>query len=653
MAQGPAAASNTSTINRGPVLDIADWGYYWYGIERVKLARGTMANGGQIYVEHWVPRTVRHPYPIVLVNGGRGQGLDWLSTPDGRRGWVSMLVEAGYKVYLLDKPGQGRSPWHPLLHGQAPPQAPTFESAAAMVKGGTAHNQWPGDGSATSPEIAQLTAAQGQSMGRNAQTLELWGSRGVMLLDEIGPAIFMTHGDGVAFALATTATKPELVKGIVAVEQPANALQGITLAKLKDIPILAVTPEASANSAAHLNITDALSKAGAKGVHLPLANRNVLGNGPFVMMEKNNREALQPILSWLDGVHTPTAPTPGVDPARNIDNTAVKLADQGSFWVGIRRKQMDYGAIPLGQMQVQFMIPAEQRGLPVIMVHGGGGQGTHMMGIGRRPGWVHYFVQAGHPVYWVDRPSYGRSPYHADALGPSHLPIVPPYEPLLPSTGVFNTGQWPGTNTIDDPNVNQFMAVERGNIGDEALHSDLVWPGGVELLERLGPSILMVHAFGGFFAWGVADKRPDLVKAICCMEPNGNPFAAQLRWGLTARPITFDPPVNALTDFKLVDTPTPPDSPIPVVSPFKLQAEPVHKWKNLGNIPISWLTSEHGAGGSPMAQVAFLKQVGCQVDLLRLRDYGIHGNGNLMLMERNNHEVFRVIHDWLEKKLPA
>jgi len=54
MAQAPAAAAT----NRGPVLDIADWGYYWYGIERVKLARGTMANGGQIYVEHWIPRTV-------------------------------------------------------------------------------------------------------------------------------------------------------------------------------------------------------------------------------------------------------------------------------------------------------------------------------------------------------------------------------------------------------------------------------------------------------------------------------------------------------------------------------------------------------------------------------------------------------------------
>ena len=95
-------------------------------------------------------------------------------------------------------------------------------------------------------------------------------------------------------------------------------------------------------------------------------------------------------------------------------------------------------------MFVQYMIPAEKRHpYPVVMIHGGGGQGTHMMGIGGRPGWVHYFVQAGYSVYWLDRPSYGRSPYHPDALGPSHLPNVPPYEGLLTSTAVFNTAQWP------------------------------------------------------------------------------------------------------------------------------------------------------------------------------------------------------------------
>ena len=136
------------------------------------------------------------------------------------------------------------------------------------------------------------------------------------------------------------------------------------------------------------------------------------------------------------------------------------------------------------------------------------------------------------------------------------------------------------------------------------------------------------------------------------MEINGNPFAAQLRWGLTAGPMTFDPPVTDVSQFKLMDKTEPPDSPRPVVSQYKLQAEPAHKWKNLRGIPIGWMTSEYGGGGSPVTNVEFLKQVGCTAEMVRLRDYGIYGNGNLMLMEKNNHEVFGVLQDWLDKKVP-
>ena len=67
-AQARTAASAPATI-----LDIADWSYYWYSVERVKLARGTLINGTQMFVEHWIPTVVRHPYSVVLVHGGYGQ----------------------------------------------------------------------------------------------------------------------------------------------------------------------------------------------------------------------------------------------------------------------------------------------------------------------------------------------------------------------------------------------------------------------------------------------------------------------------------------------------------------------------------------------------------------------------------------------------
>jgi pimeloyl-ACP methyl ester carboxylesterase len=580
--------------NPGPPLDIADWSYHWIGVEHATLARGTMCNGMQMYVEHWIPREVRHPYPVVLIHGGYGQGSDWISTPDGQRGWATLLLEQGYKVYVLDRPGQGRNPYHPWVHGYFDKEAPTFEEVAKAIRV-----------DANDPAVAQIVASMGQPMANNPLTQNVWRSRGAMLLDEIGPAILITHGDGLGFAAVTAQERPELVKGIVALE-PGK----MQLPQLANIPM------------------------------------------SIFATEKNDRESLEPVLRWMDASIVKDASAANPDPNPNRDNTAVKLADQGCFWIGVQRKKMTYGTIAMGQQYVQYMIPAEKRyPYPVIMVHGGGGQGCHMMGIGGRPGWVHYFVQAGYSVYWLDRPSYGRSPYHPDALGPSHLPNVPPYEGLVQTPVVFNTAQWPGPGGMDDPLIDQFMANESGNVMDEAFHSDLAWRGGVELVDRIGPCILLTHAFGGFFAWGVADRRPNLVKGIFCMEINGNPFAAQLKWGLTANPMTYDPPVTDPSQFQLVDHPLPPDSPRPLIASYKLQAEPARKWKNLRGIPIGWLTSEFGGGGSPISNVEFLKQVGCSAEMVRLRDYGIVGNGNLMLLEKNNHEVFGVVRDWLDRKV--
>jgi hypothetical protein len=104
-------------------------------------------------------------------------------------------------------------------------------------------------------------------------------------------------------------------------------------------------------------------------------------------------------------------------------------------------------------------------------------------------------------------------------------------------------------------------------------------------------------------------------------------------------------------DFKLVDHQLLPDAPRPLVGSYKLQAEPARQWKNLRGIPIGWLTTEFGGGGSPVPNVEFLKQAGCSAEMVRLRDYGILGNGNLMLLEKNNHEVFGVVRDWLSRKV--
>jgi hypothetical protein len=131
LAASPAELAAQTPVR--PVLDIAEWSYFWYGVEHVTLARGTVCNGMQMYVEHWIPARVAHPYPVVLIHGGYGQGTDWISTPDGRRGWAMLLLEQGYKVYVLDRPGQGRNPYHPWLRGMFGREAATFAGAAGSI----------------------------------------------------------------------------------------------------------------------------------------------------------------------------------------------------------------------------------------------------------------------------------------------------------------------------------------------------------------------------------------------------------------------------------------------------------------------------------------------------------------------------------------
>ncbi len=159
-ASTPLAAQTGSTASPDEApLDLAEWSFFWVGVERAEIPRGTVINGKQMYVEYQIPARVRHPYPIVLVHGGGGQGTDWMCTPDGRPGWATLLVQEGYKVYVVDRPGHGRSPFHPDLNGPFPQQNITLDQISNMFTPQRAkrpdpsglglaklHNQWPGTG---------------------------------------------------------------------------------------------------------------------------------------------------------------------------------------------------------------------------------------------------------------------------------------------------------------------------------------------------------------------------------------------------------------------------------------------------------------------------------------------------------------------------
>src|ERR1700739_2905101 len=100
-----AGAASASSILTFPTAEIGRQGHFYVGGHYLGEP-GKEVMDGAMYVEVWVPKNIRHPYPVVFITGGGGQGAYALiQTPDGRPGWAYDFVNQGYKVYMMDYPG--------------------------------------------------------------------------------------------------------------------------------------------------------------------------------------------------------------------------------------------------------------------------------------------------------------------------------------------------------------------------------------------------------------------------------------------------------------------------------------------------------------------------------------------------------------------
>jgi hypothetical protein len=81
---------------------------------------------------------------------------------------------------------------------------------------------------------------------------------------------------------------------------------------------------------------------------------------------------------------------------------------------------------------------------------------------------------------------------------------------------------------------------------------------------------------------------------------------------------------------------------------------PARRLPNLTNIPAIVITTEgsyHAAYYHCTAK--YLAQAGVRVTALRLGDQGIHGNGHMVMLEKNNPQVAGLIVGWLARTIEA
>ncbi len=358
-------------------------------------------------------------------------------------------------------------------------------------------------------------------------------------------------------------------------------------------------------------------------------------------------------------------------------NSPLVLSKLGYFFVGGKVEEAVPGRPFVGQMYVEFMLPAELRHpYPIVMVHGGFQTGTNFTGTpDGRDGWAQYFIRRGYGVYVVDQVARGRSPdwdHHHGPMSPSAERPIESFENRFTAPAAYASWpqakrhtQFPGTGRFTDPVFAQFHASQFPSLASYPKQQELNRDALVALLDKIGPAILLTHSQSGAFGWPVADARPELVKAIVAMEPNGPPVkaivdglqepdwysdeGAEKPYGLTVAPLTYDPPVSAERPLRFVrqDKPERPD-----FVRCWMQVEPAARLPRLAGIPIGIFVcdaSYHAAYDHCTS--AYLSQAGVQHDFIRLEDCGIRGNGHMMMLEKNSDEIAQTVAEWIEGKV--
>ena len=387
-----------------------------------------------------------------------------------------------------------------------------------------------------------------------------------------------------------------------------------------------------------------------------------------------------------DMTSAPSDPPNAIDMPAMRDGGPLMIVEQGYFYVG-----GSYTDIPtelnlepstrdgsladpgntryFGQMYVEYQIPAgATQPYPIILVHGGSRTGAdYLMTPDGRPGWRDFFLRLGYPVYVVDQVARGRSPYIDNIYGESRYQTYDFVMQRFAASENYNLWpqaelhtRWPGNAEPGDPTFDNYYAGGIGSMQNREMQNQMNIDALALLLDRVGPSVVVVHSQSGAYGWPLIQARPELVKALIALEPSGPPVygvafhgppewfsdAGGLKpWGLTITPMEYEPALSSPEDLRFVqqDMPDAPDK-----IRCWLQAEPARRLPKFENSPILIVESE-ASFYAPYnhCTVKYLEQAGVTATYVKTQDEGLPGGGHMFMVELDSDEVARIVQDWL------
>ncbi|XP_024359182.1 probable secreted lipase ARB_00047 [Physcomitrium patens] len=290
------------------------------------------------------------------------------------------------------------------------------------------------------------------------------------------------------------------------------------------------------------------------------------------------------------------------------------------------------GSLRKNQMYVERLSTdrTPRQPYPLVLIHGKAmsGANTWLNTPDGRPGWASYFLRHGYVVYIIDQPTRGRSawlPGDFDMTTFSTNSIaqfftgVAHYN-LWPQASKHT--QWPGNGTKGDAVFDSSLISTLQFLLKDTEAQFRTRDGLIALLDVIGAAVLVAHSQG---------RALRMVRCRCA------PFIDIA--------MTYNPPVSSPHEISKLRIPSNETDREDCV----LQAEPARTLPNLKQIPVVITVSEASYHALyDHCSVKFLQQAGVNAELLRLENIGLKGNGHLMMLEENNLEVAKAIHDWIQ-----
>ena len=189
---------------------------------------------------------------------------------------------------------------------------------------------------------------------------------------------------------------------------------------------------------------------------------------------------------------------------------ALSIAKQGNFYIGGKYVESN-GDMPMaGQVFVEYLTPQRQtHPYPIVMIRGGGQTGSGWISTpDGREGWAIYFLRRGYAVYVVDQAAPGRSAHIADVYGPSRTQTREYVMQRFSTSERYNLWpqaklhtQWPGNAQPGDPVFDNYFASNVPSMENREMQSKMNVDALSALLDRIGPSIVLVHSQSGQYGW--------------------------------------------------------------------------------------------------------------------------------------------------------